>query len=100
MTDQNSSSDKNASMVDDAERSRPRRRTWVRPTLVGPAIIAVVLAAVFLRQENASPAAAAEDDPLNYAEVMIADPVEVTTLKGVAGLVMDAAFTLGPPSYD
>jgi len=93
MTYQNSLSDKNAPMVDDAERSEPRRRPWFRPTLVGFVIIAVILAAVFLRQEKASPTEAAENDPLNYAEVVIADLIQEETFGGTLGSIEDDPIT-------
>lgn len=89
MTEHNSPSDKNPPIVDDAERSKPQRCPWLKLALVAFVIIAVVLAAVFLLQENTSPTTAAKSHPLNFAEVVITDLVQEESFDGTLGSIED-----------
>jgi hypothetical protein len=71
--------------VSDSNHTEPRRRPWLRLTLIGPVLVGAVLAAVVLFQENVSPTEATADDPLNFAEVVITDLVQEETLNGDLG---------------
>lgn len=89
MTDQNLLSDKNPPVVNDADRAKPPGRPWIRLALVAVVIIVVVLAAVLLLQQNGSPTASAENDPLNFAEVVITDLVQEESFNGTLGSIED-----------
>lgn len=93
MTDQNHLSENNPSIVDDAAPSKPPRRPWLRFVLVGFFVVATVIAAVVLLQENGSPTEAAEMDPLNFAEVVITDLIQEETFDGTLGSVEDDPVT-------
>lgn len=62
--------------------TEPRRRPWIRLSLVGLVIVAAVLAAVVFLQQNGSSSEAAEADPSNLAEVVITDLVQEETFNG------------------
>lgn len=73
--------------VSDANHTEPRRRSWSRLVLIGLLVVVAVLAVVVLFQENVSPTEATEDDPLNFAEVVITDLVQEETLNGELGSI-------------
>jgi peptidoglycan hydrolase-like protein with peptidoglycan-binding domain len=89
MTAQKPLSDRTAPIVDDAERSRPRRRPWMGLALVGVIIFAGVLVVMFFLQENSSPTGSAENEPLNFAEVVITDLVQEESFNGTLGSIED-----------
>jgi peptidoglycan hydrolase-like protein with peptidoglycan-binding domain len=89
MTEQNSLAENSTPIMDDAERSKPQRRLWIRFALMATVIIAVVLAAVLLLQQKGSPTASAENDPVNFAEVVITDLVQEESFNGTLGSIED-----------
>lgn len=75
--------------LSDSNHTERRRRPWLRLVLVGLVAVAAVLAAVVVFQEKVSPTEATEDDPLNFAEVVITDLVQEETLNGTLGSIED-----------
>jgi len=77
----------------DSVRTEPRRRPWLRLGLVVVVVLATVLAAVVLLQQNTSPTEATGSDPLNFAQVVIADLVQEETFDGTLGSIEDDPVT-------
>jgi len=73
----------------DSNQAEPRRRPWLRFVMVGLVVVAAVLAAVVVFQESVSPTETTEDDPLNFAEVVITDLVQEETFNGTLGSIQD-----------
>ncbi len=69
--------------------SKPRRRSGVRLSLMGVVIAIAALAAVILLRQNGSPTEAIESDPVNFAEVVVADLVREETFNGTLGFIAD-----------
>jgi peptidoglycan hydrolase-like protein with peptidoglycan-binding domain len=72
----------------DSNHTEPRRRPWLRLALIG-FVVAAVLVAVVVFRENVSPTEATEDDPLNFADVVITDLVQEETFNGILGSIED-----------
>jgi HlyD family secretion protein len=59
-----------------------RRLPWIWIGLIGLVIIAAVLAALFFLRQNGAPAASAETDSQNFADVVITDLTQEETFNG------------------
>jgi multidrug efflux pump subunit AcrA (membrane-fusion protein) len=62
--------------------NEPRRRSWLWLSLMGVVIVAVVLAAVVLLRTNGASTAAAGTDPVNFADVVMADLTQEESFNG------------------
>ena len=62
--------------------SKPRRRSWIWLSLIVVVIVAAVLAAVVLLPPNNAPAASAATDPVNFADVVMADLTQEESFSG------------------
>jgi len=89
MNNNNAQPEKNPSNAADAAPSKPKRRRWVWYIFGGVILVAVVLAGVYYQQENGTPTEAAEEAPLNFAEVIITDLIQEKNFNGVIGSIQD-----------
>jgi len=89
MNNNNAQPEKNSSNSISIPHAKPKRRSWVWYTLIGIVLVVVVLSAVFLLQRNGTPTEAAEDAPLNFAEVIITDLIQEKNFNGVIGSIQD-----------
>ena len=93
MTDHDALPDQNSSIVDDVVRSTPRRRPWSGRALVGLAVVAAVAVAAVLLRQNGSSTEGGGEEPLNFAQVVIADLIQEETFNGTLGSIEDDPVT-------